>query len=122
MLKSMFVAIAVGAVTVSVIALAPPSAATASLLAAQQTPAPARQPGQAAPPSMADMMKRHQQMMAEMKAADEKLDQLVTQMNAATGEAKVTAMAEVVNEIVRQQKAMHEHMAHMMGGRDTMNR
>jgi hypothetical protein len=118
MLKSIFVAIAAGAVAFSLIAFAPRGAA------AQQTPPPAAQPGQATPPNMADMMKRHQQMMAEMKAADAKLDQLVTQMNAATGDAKVAAMAQVVNELVRQQKAMHEHMAQMpmmMGGRGMMN-
>lgn len=124
MLKPMFAAIVAGAVMFSLIAVAP-RGRMASVLAAQQTPPPATQPGQAAPPSMADMMKRRQQMMAEMKAADEKLDQFVTQMNAATGDAKVAAIAQVVNELVRQQKALHEHMAQMpimMDGRGMMNR
>ena len=82
------------------------------LVAASQQAASA-QSGQSQPPDMAEMMKRHQQMMADMKAADAKLDELVTTMNAASGEAKVTAIAQVVNELVRQQKAMHEHMGMM---------
>jgi hypothetical protein len=74
---------------------------------------------------MADMMKMHEQMMAEMKAGDAKLDALARDMNAATGDAKVTATAAVVNELVRQQKAMHERMSQMhqqMMGRGMMMR
>jgi hypothetical protein len=45
-------------------------------------------------------------------------------MNAATGDAKITAMSAVVNELVRQQKEMHDRMAQMhqemMGGRGMM--
>ena len=70
-------------------------------------------------PAMPDMMKMHQQMMAEMKAGGEKLDALVAHMNCAGGAAKVDAVAAVVTELVRQQKAMHQHMdqmhAQMMG-------
>ncbi|MBI4486076.1 MAG: hypothetical protein HY655_08710 [Acidobacteria bacterium] len=62
--------------------------------------------------------------MAEMKTSDAKLDALVKDMNAAAGEAKVTAMAAVANELVRQNKAMHERMGQMhqqmMGGRGMM--
>jgi hypothetical protein len=67
----------------------------------------------AAKSNMQEMMKAHQQMMAEMKAGDGKLDELVTQMNAAAGDAKVNATVAVVSELVRQQKAMHERMGHM---------
>jgi len=78
------------------------------------------------PPGMQDMMKMHEQMMADMKAGDAKLDALVKDMNAATGDAKVTALAVVVNELVQQHKAMHGHMAlmhqEMMGGRGMMMR
>ena len=42
---------------------------------------------------MVEMMKQHQQMMANMKAADAKLDEVVNAMKAATGEAKVSALA-----------------------------
>jgi hypothetical protein len=71
------------------------------------------QQNQAAPPAMGDMMKM-QQMMADMKSGDAKLDELVGAMNAATGEAKVSAIAQTVTELVRQQKAMHGHMGMMM--------
>jgi len=70
----------------------------------QPTPASAKAP---------DMMQQHKEMADEMKAADAKLDQLVEQMNAASGDAKVTATAAVVSELVRQHKSMHEQM---MGG------
>ena len=72
------------------------------------------------PSNMQDMMKMHAQMMAEMKAADSRLDALVKDMNAASGDAKVSAVAAVVTELVRQQKSMHERMGQMhqqmMGG------
>lgn len=82
------------------------------------------QPSQA---GMADMMKMHQQMMAEMKTADAKLDQLLSRMNAATGDAKASSLADVVTELARQQKAMHQRMSTMhdqmmMGGRGMMTK
>ena len=90
-----------------------------------QTPSPDRSQGAQA--NMANMMKMHEQMMAEMKATDAKLDQLVKDMNAATGEAKISAIAQVVNELVQQQKTMHEHMGTMhqqmmMGGMGMMRK
>ena len=89
----------------------------------QQSPS-ATQQGQATQPTSQDMMKMHRQMMDEMKAADAKLDQLVQQMNAASGDAKVTTIATLVTELVRQQKSMHEHMGRMhdemMSGRGMM--
>ncbi len=96
-----------------------------------QSPTPSSPGGQSPQADMAEMMKMHQQMMAEMKAADVKLDALVKDMNAATGEAKISAVAQVVNELVRQQKTMHEHMGTMdqqmmmqmmMGGRGMMKK
>lgn len=70
--------------------------------------------------NMPDMMKMHEQMMAEMKAEDARLDALVRDMNAATGNARIDAMAAVLNELLQQRKAMHERMGkmseHMMGG------
>jgi hypothetical protein len=84
-------------------------------------------------PSMADMMKMHERMMAEMQAAQTRLDGLVSDMNAASGEARVIALTAVVNELVRQHKAIHHHMGqmhhhmgqmhhHMMGGHGMMMR
>jgi hypothetical protein len=64
-------------------------------------------------PSMSDMMQRHQQIMAEMKVADQKLDDLVRTMDAATGDAKITAMAHVITELARQQQVMRGRMAMM---------
>ena len=79
---------------------------SAGVLAASQATPPAQ-------PRMADMMQRHQQMMAEMQASDQKLDELVRAMNAATGDAKITAMAQVITELARQQQATHGHMRMM---------
>jgi hypothetical protein len=104
------------ATAVAVLLMLSPGIAS-RIRAAQATPQP--QAG------MADMMKMHEQMMAEMKAAEARLDALVKDMNTASGDAKVTAMAAVVNEMVRQQKAMHGHMDHMhqqMMGRGMMGR
>ena len=56
------------------------------LVASSQTPAPPAQP------RMPDMMQQHHEMMAEMKASDARLEELVRAMNAANGEAKVSAM------------------------------
>ena len=82
------------------------------------------QPREQSPSNMHEMMKMHEQMMAEMKAADSKLDALVKEMNAATGDAKVNAIATVVAELVRQHRSMHERMGQMhqqmMGGRGMM--
>lgn len=95
------------------------SAAAAQNGAPQQT---AQAPEQ--PTGMPAMMRMHEQMMAEMKAADARLDALVTEMNAATGNAKVAAIASLVNELAAQHKAMHERMGRMhqqtMGGRGMM--
>ena len=71
-------------------------------------------PSQAAPQATTpEMMKMRHQMMSEMKAADAKLEALVNDMNAATGDAELAAMAEVVTALVRQQQAMHRRMASM---------
>lgn len=88
--------------------------------------APQAAPPQAgqAKPEMAGMMKMQEQMMAEMKAGDARLDALVKDMNAATGPARMTAMSATLTELVRQHKAMHDHIGHMqmMGGRGAMAR
>jgi hypothetical protein len=87
---------------------------------------------QQATPDMQSMMKMHEQMMAEMKANRARLDTLVQQMNSASGNAKVDAIAGVVTELVRQQNTMHDRMGQMheqmmsghamMGGRNMMGR
>lgn len=92
--------------------------------AAQAPPARGGMPNMP-PGGMAEMMKMHEQMMAEMKASGAKLDALAKEMNAATGTAKVNAIAAVVNELVTQHKGMQAHMEGMgqqmmMGGRGGM--
>ena len=81
---------------------------------------------QPSPPQQPNMMKMHEQMMAEMKAGDAKLDALVKEMNTAPGDAMVNAVAAVVGELVRQHRATHERMGQMhqqmMGGRGRMMR
>jgi hypothetical protein len=62
------------------------------------------------------MMANHEKMMADMKAADQRLDDLVAKMNAASGQAKVDAAAVVVTEIVTQRKTMREGMMSMHAG------
>jgi hypothetical protein len=62
---------------------------------------------------MQDMMKIHEKMMADMKTSQARLDDLAKKMNSATGNVKVDAMAELLNELVRQHRAMGEHIGSM---------
>lgn len=78
------------------------------------------------------MMAEREQMMTGMKAADQRLDDLVAKMNAASGMEKTDAAAAVVNEMVAQRRAMRDGMAkmqhgmmghtmeHMQAGKDSM--
>ena len=61
----------------------------------------------------AKMMMMHEEMMADMKAADAKLDALVATMNTATGDDRIVAVTAVVNELARQQRGMHARMGEM---------
>ena len=82
-----------------------------ALAASQTTPPPQ--------PQMSDMMQQHQQMMAELKASDQRLEELVRAMNTAKGDAKIEAMAQAITELVRQQQAIHGRMGMMMGQMST---
>lgn len=78
------------------------------------------------------MMAEHEKMSTDTKAADEKLNGLVTTMNAASASAKPAAIAVVVTELVNQRHAMHASamkmqqgmmthmMEHMAEGRDSI--
>jgi hypothetical protein len=78
------------------------------------------------------MMAEHEKMAADMKAADQKLDDLVTKMNSASASAKPAAIALVVTEMVAQRHTMHagmmkmhqgtmgHMMEHMAEGKDSM--
>lgn len=54
------------------------------------------------------------QQMRVMDSMNARLDSLVGRMNRATGNAKVGAMAQVINELVSQRRAMQTHMHQMM--------
>jgi hypothetical protein len=62
-------------------------------------------------PQYAERQKAHREMMQKMEASNAKLDELVAAMNAAQGDAKVDAIAAVVNELVAQRRAMQARMA-----------
>ena len=79
---------------------------------------PAAQAGKAAPtpqPAPAPQVKASAGMKGmDMKASDAKLDELVAKMNAAQGQAKVDAMAELLTTLVKQHQSMHGNMGQMM--------
>jgi predicted nucleic acid-binding Zn-ribbon protein len=124
------VALAIAALVVATPSWGTPKAEINALAAAQHEHEGAAT--QQAQPGMQSMMKMHEQMMAEMKANRARLDTLVQQMNSASGNAKVDAIAAVVTELVRQQNTMHDRMGQMheqmmsghgmMGGPNMMGR
>jgi hypothetical protein len=59
------------------------------------------------------MMQMHQKMQEDMKAMDAENDKLVTEMNAATGQKKIDAMATLLTRLVAQRKLMVEKMGAM---------
>ncbi|HEX3274671.1 MAG TPA: hypothetical protein VHR43_07440 [Gemmatimonadales bacterium] len=90
-------------------------------LAAQQ-PAPASpHPSPHGAPAMHDssVMAYHRRMSDSLNA---RLDTLVSRMNKATGDRKVAAMADVINELVGQRRAMQAEMHRMMESPDGMRR
>lgn len=62
------------------------------------------------------MMAEREKMMTGMKAADQRLDELVAKMNTASGTEKTTATAAVVTEMVTQRRTMREGMMKMQDG------
>lgn len=62
------------------------------------------------------MMEKYQSMQGEMAAMDARIDKLVADMNAASGDAKLQAMAALLTEIVGQRKAMRSTMMEMQPG------
>ncbi|MEQ1760683.1 MAG: hypothetical protein ABL986_20425 [Vicinamibacterales bacterium] len=62
------------------------------------------------------MMAARATMMADMNAADQRLDALVVKMNAASGTGKTTATAAVVTEMVTQRRTMRDNMMKMQDG------
>ena len=78
------------------------------------------------------MMAEKNKMMADMKAADQRLDDLVATMNTASGMDKMAATAAVVSEMVTQRRTMRDGMMkmqedmmshmmeHMQAGKESM--
>lgn len=66
-------------------------------------------PGAGAEEAQAPAQPAHP-MMEMVRQHDQKLEELVAKMNAAQGEAKVDAIAAVLNELVAQRKQMRQHM------------
>ena len=62
------------------------------------------------------MMAERDKMMADMKAADQRLTELVARMNSASGAEKTTATAAVVTEMVAQSRTMRANMMKMQQG------
>jgi hypothetical protein len=59
------------------------------------------------------MMQMHQKMQDEMKAMDDEAEKLVAEMNQATGQNKIDAMAKLLTRLVEQRKTMTEKMGTM---------
>ena len=66
------------------------------------------------------MMQRHQQMLDEMKQEQSTLDALVEQMKSAQGDAKVDAVAAVLDELVAQHQERTAQRIEMMETMDGM--
>jgi hypothetical protein len=58
------------------------------------------------------------QVMASLKDQDVELDKLAAEMNRASPEKKLDAVAAVVTKLVEQRKAMHEQLQKMMASND----
>jgi hypothetical protein len=58
-------------------------------------------------------MMNHDKMMADMKAADARLDALAQKMKSALGDDKILAMQQLLAELLQNQVTMHEHMLMM---------
>ena len=59
------------------------------------------------------MMAEKEKMMADVKVADQRLDDLVATMNTASGMDKMAATAAVVSEMVTQRRTMRDGMMKM---------
>ena len=70
-------------------------------------------------PKMSGMMDTNQ-MMTDMKADDARLQMLTEKMKMATGDQRMSATQDVVNELVSNQLKMHQHMMMMMQMHDSM--
>jgi hypothetical protein len=58
------------------------------------------------------------QMMSKWKDQDAELDKLIDEMNSASADKKLDAVAAVLTKLVEQRKAMHEQMQKMMSANE----
>ena len=58
------------------------------------------------------------QMMSNSKDQDVEIDKLIAEMNSASADKKLDAIAAVLTKLVEQRKAMHEQMQKMMSAND----
>ena len=94
-------------------------AALAALALSAQVSA-AQQPGPPQPPDQRPGTPGMAAQMQMMDSLNARLDTLLSRMNRATGNRKVAAMADVINELVAQRKMMQQHMRQMMESRQGM--
>jgi hypothetical protein len=87
------------------------TAAALLALGALGATAPARSQAPAAP---------QMSMMAQSAAHDAEIAKLTEQMNHATGQAKVDAMAQLLNALVQDRATMHDQMQMMQHMHETM--
>jgi hypothetical protein len=80
-------------------------------VSAQQATPKAPEHSMPMPPSGG--MMNHAKMMADMKAADARLEALVQTMKSASGDDKVRAIQELLTELVQNQVDMHRQMSMM---------
>jgi hypothetical protein len=81
---------------------------------ARSTPQTPHDHEQTTPPQKTGMRGQdHHRMMADMKTTDDRLQDLVSKMNAATGDRKISAMADLLTQLVTDQRNMHQHMMEM---------
>jgi hypothetical protein len=97
-----------GYAVVTMLALALGAGRLAAQQPAQPTPAAGDSARRAA---MRVDMQAHMRMMDSTTTV---LDRQIQQMNSATGNAKVTAMAQVINTLVAERKATRSYMRQMM--------
>jgi len=66
--------------------------------------------------SCQEMAQQHQKMMSDMKQMDSQLQAKVSAMNSATGDKKIQAIADAVNELATQRHQMFARMEGMQSG------
>ncbi len=57
-----------------------------------------------------EIMQWHQKMMEKFKAQNAELDKMVQEMNAASGDKKVEAIAAIINKVMEERKAWFAEM------------